>query len=112
MSQVAFAGVAGVNCAEVTAVGVNRPTLPACGAHGSTGHEHYSNDFKMCARSPADVGNRLSSLYTLGKSPLRIRVERVQSRDYRVSTSFRYLSFATTPSPRGSACAAARAVAG
>jgi hypothetical protein len=49
------------------------------------------NHFAKGAESQNE-GNNLNSLHALGKSPLRRKVKRVQSRDHSQSTGFRFLS--------------------
>ena len=48
--------------------------------------------FSRDTEAEISVGNRPNSWHALGKSPLRRRVERVQSRDHSQSTGFRFLS--------------------
>jgi hypothetical protein len=51
----------------------------------------FPKDFAIAPRPRILLGNNLNSLYALGKSPLRISIERVQSRDHSQSTGFRFL---------------------
>ena len=48
-------------------------------------------DFAKAFTSEISTGNCLNCLYAFRKSPLRRRVERVQSRDHSQSTGFRFL---------------------
>jgi hypothetical protein len=48
------------------------------------------SQFAKTSRTENHVGNSFNSLDALGKSPLRISVERVQSRNHILSTRFRY----------------------
>src|ERR1043166_20673 len=54
-------------------------------------HEAFPKGFVNNIRPRIALGNSLNSWYALGKSPLRISIERVQSRDHSQSTGFRFL---------------------
>ena len=54
-------------------------------------HQAFPKGFVNNIRPRIALGNSLNSLYALGKSPLRISIERVQSRDHSQSTGFRFL---------------------
>ena len=62
---------------EREGVGHHKPAVP--------------KDFTKSTQAENRMRNRLNSLNALGKSPLRKRDERVQSRDHSQSTGFRFL---------------------